>query len=79
MENHQVRVVWECSAGHRHEMCRPASRGLPPELRCAATQDPGYGQGGGGCALPAGIDSLVERELRDNFQESKRRGYVLLN
>ena len=78
IEDHAVRVVWECSQGHKHEMCRPVDRGVPPELRCPGGQPSGYGPGGGGCTLPLDLAGRVERELRENFQESKRRGYVLI-
>ena len=71
----------ECSAGHLHEVCIEISRQVPPELRCAPNAPAGYGPGGGGgCQIPssARLAELAERELRDNFQESKRRGYILL-
>ena len=78
-EQHSVRVVWECRSGHRHEMCHPVRRGVPPELRCSPGEPAGYGQGGGaGCVLPADLAHRIERELGDNFQESKRRGFVLV-
>ena len=77
-EQHSVRVVWECLSGHRHEMCHAVRRGVPPELRCSPSEPAGYGQGGGGCVLPADLALRIERELRDNLQESKRRGFVLV-
>lgn len=78
-QNRRVRVVWACRKGHQHEMCHPVHRGLPPELRCPDEDPPGYGGGGGGgCTLPANFSALVEYELGNNFQESKRRGYVLI-
>lgn len=65
-----------------HDLCVPISRAVPPELRCAELQTPGYGGGGGatcGCRVPDHLSDAVERELRDNLQESKRRGYVLIS
>lgn len=64
-----------------HDLCVPISRGVPPELRCSDGQPPGYGGGSGatcGCRVPDHLADVVERELRDNLQESKRRGYVLV-
>lgn len=71
----------ECSAGHLHEVCIEIRRQVPPDLRCESTAPAGYGPGnGGGCHIPghARLVEMAERELRDNFQESKRRGYLLL-
>ncbi|UYO97284.1 hypothetical protein OED01_00715 [Microbacterium sp. M28] len=62
--------------GHEHEMCVSVGRGIPPELRC-----PHSSHGGGvssGCALPFDLNELVERELREKLQESKRQRYVLV-
>lgn len=76
-----VSVKVECSSGHLHDICVEISRQVPPELRCSPTAPPGYIQGGrGGCIIPGGprLAELTSRELRDNFQESKRRGYVLI-
>lgn len=73
-----VSVRLRCSAGHEHALCVPVERGLPPELRCSARQDTGYGPGGGGCAVPLDLAERVQRALRDSFQEIKRRGYVLI-
>ncbi|MFE6645104.1 hypothetical protein ACFVJS_00980 [Nocardioides sp. NPDC057772] len=62
-----------------HDLCYLVRRGVPPELRCTPDQPAGYGTGGRGCCtLPPDIDERVERELRFNFQEAKRRGYVLV-
>lgn len=75
----RVRVVLSCRRGHEHELCVSIDRQVPPELRCDPDAGQGYGPGGGGgCIIPPGIDDLVQRELRDAFQESKRRGYVLI-
>lgn len=77
--NNTVKVRFACSAGHDpHEICVEVSRGVPPELRCKPEQPSGISGGGGGCALPPDYRDRVERELRDNFQDAKRRGYVLL-
>ena len=78
--NSRVRTIIECSCGGRHELCVAVEhRGVPPELRCLPADPQGYGLGGGGgCKIPADLPTLVERELRDNLQESKRRGYVRL-
>jgi hypothetical protein len=77
-QSHRVRTVYECGVGHRHELCVIVGRGVPPELRCADQQNAGWGPGGGGCSVPKDLAAQVERELRDDLQESKRRGYVLI-
>lgn len=65
-----------------HDLCVPINRGVPPELRCADTRPQGYGGYGAGvpcrCKVPPDLSDQVERALRDSFQESKRRGYVLV-
>lgn len=72
----------ECVKGHPHDVCIEVTRQVPPELRCSPSAPTGYsaGGGGGGCPIPSPerLVELTERELRDNFQESKRRGYVLI-
>lgn len=75
----RVRVIFSCRRGHQHELCVSIGRQVPPELRCTSDADQGYGAGGGGgCTVPAQLNEVVERELRDAFQESKRRGHVLI-
>ncbi len=64
-----------------HDLCVPLTRAVPPELRCVVSQPAGYGGGGGatcGCRVPDCLPNVVERELRDNLQESKRRGFVII-
>lgn len=63
-----------------HQLCVLIGRGVPPELRCDDEQPRGYGPGVGAacCPVPAHLDALVERELRDNLQEAKRQGFVLV-
>lgn len=62
-----------------HPLCYPVSRGLPPELRCGPSESDGFGRGGGGCCrVPADLDALIARELRDHLEESRRRGFVLV-
>jgi hypothetical protein len=71
----------ECSSGHLHEVCIEIARQVPLELRCEPSAPSGYSTGGGGgCRIPSPVDlvELAGRELRDNFQDSKRRGYVLI-
>lgn len=75
---HRVRTKIRCRRGHDHELCVQVTRGVPPELRCPDEQPTGWSFGGGGCVLPDGLPELVERELRDDLQECKRRGYVLI-
>lgn len=78
-ENHRCHVKLVCRQGCEHDLCYTIRRGVPPELRCGPTAPAGYSTGGGGgCRLPEDMVDRVERELRDNFQESKRRGYVLV-
>lgn len=79
--NSRVSVIFRCSAQHEHPLCVtvPRRQGVPPELQCPPDSAPGYGGGGnGGCSVPPDLPALVERELRDNLQESKRRGFVLI-
>lgn len=76
---HRVRVVYKCAVDHEHPLCVTAPRGVPPELRCPPEAPPGYRDGGGGgCAVPTDLADRVARELRDNFQNSKRQGLVLV-
>ncbi|MCA1834731.1 MAG: hypothetical protein LC750_18720 [Actinobacteria bacterium] len=75
---HRVRTMVRCGSGHDHELCVQVRRGVPPELRCSEEQPTGWSFGGGGCPLPKDLVGLVERELRDHFQECRRRGYVLV-
>lgn len=74
--NHRARTIIRCICGGSHELCVGVGRGVPPELRCQDAQPQGFGSGQGGCRLPADLTALVDRELRDNLQECKRRGFV---
>lgn len=74
----RVRVIFSCRRGHEHELCVSIERQVPPELRCTPDAGQGYGPGGGGCTVPANLSDMVQSELRDAFQESKRRGHVLI-
>jgi hypothetical protein len=74
---HRVRAKVRCGSGHDHEPCVQVTRGVPPELRCSDEQPTGWSLGGGECSLPDDLVALVERALRDDFQECRRRGYVL--
>lgn len=77
--NNTVSVRFDCGRGHAaHSLCVEVDRGVPPELRCDPGQPSGISHGGGGCPLPDDLQSRVVRELRENFQESKRRGFVLI-
>lgn len=69
-----------CDHGHDHALCVLVSRQIPESLRCQSTGTPvDLGSGGGPvCHFPADLVSRVEYELRENFQESRRRGYVLI-
>ena len=51
---------------------------MHPDLRCVPEQGTGYTLGNGGCALPADLDALAERELREHYQESLRRGWIVI-
>lgn len=78
--NHRVSVVFECRDGHRHQLCITVGRGVPPELRCGEGAPAGYGHGGGGgCQVPADLRERVERVLRDDLLEARRRGFVLVS
>lgn len=77
-ENHRCHVLL-VGPSCEHPLCYPVGRGLPPELRCVPSDPAGYSTGGGGCChVPPDMDALVARELRDHFEESRRRGYVLV-
>lgn len=69
-----------CDHGHDHILCVLVSRQVPEVLRCESTGSPvTLGAGSGPiCRFPADLVSRVEYELRENFQESRRRGYVLV-
>lgn len=76
-----VNVKIQCSSGHDHDICVEIDQQVPKELRCESTASPGYSRGGGGtCTIPplAELADATKRELRDGFQEAKRRGYVLI-
>jgi hypothetical protein len=74
---HRVRAKVRCQSGHQHELCVTVPREVHPDLRCAPDDSAGYvTSGGGGCRLPADLQTLVERELREHYQESRRRGWV---
>jgi|GEM_PF-2448269 len=67
-----------CDHGHVHTLCVVVSRQVPESLRCDSSGSPvDLGPGTGpSCHFPSDLVSRVEYELRENFQESRRRGYV---
>ncbi|GIM64438.1 hypothetical protein Pve01_83300 [Planomonospora venezuelensis] len=73
---HRVRAKVGCRNGHQHDLCILIRREVHPDLRCQPEQGAGYAMGGGGCVLPPDLDVLAERELREHYQESRRRGWV---
>lgn len=74
---HRVRAKVRCRNGHEHDLCILVGREVHPDLRCQPEQGAGYAfGGGGGCVLPADLDALAERELREHYQESRRRGWI---
>lgn len=75
---HHVHVKFVCRSGHEHDLCYRVDRGVHPDMRCAGEQPSGYSSGGGGCVLPPDMAARVDWELAHNFQESRRRGYVLI-
>lgn len=77
--NNRVRVHYRCRGSHEpHEVCIELTRGVPPELRCADEQGPGFstGGGGGGCILPKDLPERVNHTLRQDVEKWKRLGYV---
>ena len=67
--------VW-CDRGDMHELCVQVNRQVPPDLRCTPSGSAGINGGGSACHLPQDLQSRVEYELRENLQESLRRGWV---
>lgn len=78
MAKHRVRAKVVCRGGHEHEVCISVPREVHPNLRCLPDAGPGFGPGGGGCVLPDNLGELAQRELRDHYQESLRRGWLLI-
>lgn len=77
--NNSVSVQFDCGRGHvPHPLCVQVDRGVPPELRCVPGQPSRISWGRGGCPIPADLPHRVAKELQDNFQECKRRGFVLI-
>lgn len=75
---HRVRAKVVCRGGHEHEVCIQVHREVHPNLRCLPAAGAGYALGGGGCVLPNNLEELAERELRDHYQDSLRRGWLLI-
>lgn len=75
---HAVRAKVACANDHLHDLCIPIRREVHPDLRCQPEEPQGFSYGGGGCSLPMDLQSRAERELRDNYQESRRRGWILI-
>jgi hypothetical protein len=71
-----TRVI--CDHEHEHTLCVLVSLPVPDPLRCEVAGPPvDLGPGSGtGCHFPSDLVSRVEYELRENYQESRRRGYV---
>lgn len=78
MTKHRVRAKVVCRHGHEHEVCIQVPREVHPNLRCLPDASPGFGPGGGGCVLPDNLEELAQRELRDHYQDSLRRGWLLI-
>lgn len=81
MSPHRCRVKLIGRRCSGHDLCVSLPREVPPELRCEPDQPQGYGAGGGvscGCQTPKDLDELVLRELREDLQECRRRGYVVI-
>ena len=67
--------VW-CDQHHEHELCVQVGRQVPPDLRCSPG-GPALPEGGMSiCHLPLDLRPRVEHELRENLEESRRRGWV---
>lgn len=67
--------------GHEHELCVTIARGAPPDLCCRPEEGVGYISGSpssGGCQLPMDLIARVDERLRNDYQESRRRGCVLI-
>ena len=73
-----IRVVLQCRKNRRHELCVPWPKPVNPALSCPAAQGSGFGPGGGCCAVPGDLNARIERVLRGDYSETRRRGYVLI-
>lgn len=81
MSLHRCRVRF-VRHGCGHTVCFPVPREVPPTLRCSSSGPAGYGAVGAagcGCSIPWDAVVLVLRALRDQFEESSRRGHVLID
>lgn len=81
MDPHRVSVNLVGSNCKGHLLCVRIDRGVPPPLRCNPGAPSPVAQGGGarcGCELPRNHEELIRRQLRDNLEECKRRGFVLI-
>ncbi len=67
--------VW-CDRRHEHHLCVSVGRQVPPDLRCTPGAPSVAPDGGPACEFPSDLRSRVEYELRENLQESRRRGWV---
>ena len=81
-KHNRARVFLQCG-GHQHgPLCVPITSGRPvhPKLQCPQDDPAGYGAGGGGagCLIPPDLEQRVESELRDDRQEHRDRGYILI-
>jgi hypothetical protein len=80
MALHRCRVKLVSDHCDGHMLCVEIQRGLPPELRCPDGQEAGYGGTGPvpqcGCRVPEHLVALVDREVRENLEESRRMGFV---
>ncbi|MBK8459990.1 MAG: hypothetical protein IPL43_07235 [Micropruina sp.] len=68
-----------CDRGHEHPLCVQVRRQVHPSLRCNPTGGGvSSGHGASHCQLPDDLRSRVEYELRENFEEARRRGWVAI-
>ena len=74
--DHWVSTHVQCDHGDMHELCVRVQRQVPPDLRCTPSGGAVTNGRGPACHLPQDLESRVEYELRENLQESLRRGWV---
>lgn len=77
-ETHQLRVCVVCHTGHVHEMGVAVATPIHPALRWQSNESGGYSDEFLTCRLPADLEGLAERQLREHPAESIQQGFILI-